>query len=68
MNELGEGVKMYKLSGNNWGLLEGRWVGRWGNWVMGIKEGMWCNKHWILHKTDESLTFTSEINNMLYVN
>ena len=26
--------------GKNLGLLEGRWVGGWDNWVMGIKEGM----------------------------
>ena len=40
-------------------------VGGWGNWVMDIKEGTWYNEHWVLYKTDESLTSTSETNNTL---
>ena len=27
----------------------GRWVGEWGNWVMGIKEGTWWDEHWVLY-------------------
>lgn len=34
---------------------------------MDIKEGTRCNEHWALCKTDESLTFTSETNNTVYV-
>ena len=40
----------------------------WGNWVMDIGEGMCCNEHWVLYKTDESQTCTPETNNTLYVN
>ena len=35
---------------------------------MDIKEGTWWNEHWVLHKTNESLTSTSETNNTLYDN
>ena len=35
---------------------------------MGIKEGTWCNEHQVLYATDESLNFTTETNNTLYVN
>ena len=35
---------------------------------MDIKERTWCNEHWVLHKINESVTFTSEMNNALYVN
>ena len=38
---------------------------RWGNWVMGMKEGMQWNEHQMLYKTDESLISISETNNML---
>ena len=41
--------------------------GRWGN-VHHIKEGTRYNEHWVLYKTNESLTSTSEISNALYVN
>ena len=51
----------------NQGSLEGRGMGRWGNWGMGIKEGTWCNEHWVLYATDESLNSTSETNKVLYV-
>ena len=34
---------------------------------MGIKEGMWCNEHWVLYAIDKSLNSTSETNNILYV-
>ena len=40
--------------------------GRWGNWVMGIKKGMWCDEHWVLYATDESLNTTSNTNDVLY--
>ena len=40
----------------------------WGNWVMGIKEGIGCHEHWVLYATDESLNSTSETNNIVYVN
>ena len=38
-----------------------------GNWVMDVGEGMCCNEYWVLCKTDESQTCTSETNNTLYV-
>ena len=41
--------------------------GGWGNWVMGIKGGMWCDEHWALHATDELSKSTSETNDVLYV-
>ena len=47
---------------------EGRWrreAGGRGNGVTGIKEGTWCEEHWVLHTTDESLTSSSETNNTL---
>ena len=47
-------------------LLEGRRVGRKGNWVMGIKEGT-RDECWVLYATDESLNSTSETNNTVYV-
>ena len=34
----------------------GEEVEGWDNWVMGIKDGMKCNEHWVLYKTEESLT------------
>ena len=51
----------------NWGLLEGRWMGRWSNWVMGIKEGTSCDKHQVLYITDKFLNTTYETNDVLYV-
>ena len=41
--------------------------GGWGNWVMGIKEGTWCNEHWVLYTPDLLLNTTSETNDVLYV-
>ena len=29
---------------------------------MGIKEGMWCDEHWLLYATDELLNTKSGIN------
>ena len=43
-------------------------MGGWGDWVVSIKEGMGCNEHWVLYETDESLTSTSETNNILHAN
>lgn len=42
--------------------------GRWDNWVMHLKEGIWWKEHQVINATDESLTTTSETNNTLYVN
>ena len=42
--------------------------GGWGNWVMGIKEGLWCDEHWVSHATDESLNSTPETSNTVDVN
>ena len=38
----------------------GEEVGGWDNWVMGLKESMWCNEHWVLYAIDESLNSTFE--------
>ena len=43
-------------------------MGRWGNWVMGIKEGTCSNEQWLLYVTDELLNSTSETSNTVYVN
>lgn len=32
------------------------------HWVMGIKEGLWYNEHWVLYTADDSLNATSETN------
>ena len=42
-------------------------MGGWGNWLMGTKEGTWCDEHWVLYATDEFLKCTSETNDVLYV-
>ena len=34
---------------------------------MGTKEGTWCNEHWVVYATDESLNSTPETNNPLYI-
>ena len=36
------------------------WVAGWGNGVMVIKEGMWCDEPWVLYTTDKSLHMTYE--------
>ena len=46
-------------------LMEKRWVGGWGNWVMSIKEGTWCSEYWGLYTTDKLLNTTSETNDIL---
>ena len=34
--------------------------------VMGIKEGMCCDEHWVLYATIESLDTPSNTNDVLY--
>ena len=41
-------------------------MGGLGNWVTGIKEGTWCDEHWVFYATEESLNSTSETNNTFY--
>ena len=43
-------------------------VGGCSNEVMGIKEDIWSNEHWVLNATDESLNSTPETNNAVYDN
>ena len=40
----------------------------WTKWVMGIKEGIYGDEHWVLYVSDESINSTPEINITLYVN
>ena len=40
-------------------------VGEWVILVMGIKEGMCCNEHWVLHANNESWNTTSKSNEVL---
>ena len=42
-------------------------MGRWAKWVM-IKESNYCDEHWVLNISDESLNSTLETNITLYVN
>ena len=44
-----------------------RGSGAWANWVTGIKEGTFCDEHWMSYVKDESLGST-EANTTLYVN
>ena len=37
---------------------EGRGLGEWDRLVMGIKEGMCCDEHWVLYITNESSNYT----------
>ena len=46
---------------------EGRGVGDGDRLVMGSKEGTYCMVHWVLYATNESLNFTSENRDVLYV-
>ena len=34
--------------------------------VMGIKKGMYCMVHWVLHASNESWNFTSETRDVVY--
>ena len=45
---------------------EGAWDGI--KWVMVIKEGTYCDEHWVLHISDELLNSTPETKITLYVN
>ena len=40
----------------------------WAKWVMGIKEGTYCDEYWVLYVSDDSLNSTPETNTTLYVN
>ena len=42
--------------------------GRWAKWVMGDKEGIFGDEHWVLYVRDESLNSTPETIVTLYVN
>ena len=48
--------------GNNLRVSEGRGLGGWGSRVMGIKEGMYCNEHWVSYANNESWNTTSKTN------
>ena len=37
-------------------------------WVVGIKEGIWCDEHWVLYVSDELLISIPETNILLYIN
>ena len=41
-------------------------MGEWHRLVMGSKEGTYCLVHWVLYTTNESLSFTSKIRDVLY--
>ena len=34
---------------NKQGVVEGRWVGGWDDWVTGTEGGTWWVEHWVLH-------------------
>ena len=53
------GNKLRVAGGEGRGMIG--WLGD-GHW-----EGMCCNEHWVLYKTDESQTCNPEINNILYI-
>ena len=40
----------------------------WAKWVMGIKDGTYCDKPWVSYVSDESLNSTPETNTTIYVN
>ena len=49
---------------NKWREVGGRCARR----MMGIKEGICCDEHWVLYVSDESLNSTPETNFALYFN
>lgn len=57
--------RLLTIGNREW--LEGKWVEGYGNWVMDIKEGMYCDEHWSLYITDKLLNTTSVTNDVLYV-
>ena len=42
--------------------------GRQVRWVIGTKESPYCDEHWVLYVSDESLNSTLETDIALYVN
>ena len=52
--------------GNKLRVTEGMGVGGWGDQVMGIKEGICWEDHWVLYATNRSLNPTSKTNDVLY--
>ena len=52
--------------GIEWRVLEGTGLGGWVTLVMGIKEGMYCMEHCVLHTNNESWNTTSKANDVLY--
>ena len=52
--------------GNELRVLEGRVAGDWARPVLGIKEGTYCMKHWVLYAKNESWNTTSKVNDVLY--
>ena len=40
---------------------------RWVRWMIGIKEGTYCDEHWVFYVRDESLRSAPETNIALYV-
>ena len=64
-HQIGKQIIGYKLR-----VVGGEVSRRKDNWVMGIKEGMWCGEHWVLHETDELLNskaVTNDVGQQLYV-
>ena len=53
-------------SRNTLRVLEERELGESVSPVMGIKEGMYCMEHWVLHANNESWNTTSKTNDVLY--
>ena len=52
--------------GNKLRVTEGSGLGGWGNRVIGIKEGTYCDEQWVLYATNESWNTTSRTNDVLY--
>lgn len=46
--------KKHLALGHNLRVLEGRWVGGWGTWMIGMKEGMGWNEHWVFNATEST--------------
>ena len=52
--------------GNKLRVLGGRGVRGWVSLVKGIKEGVYCNEHWVLYANNESWNITSKTHDALY--
>ena len=63
-NEPGETVD----SGKQTEGVRGQGSEGWASPVMGIKESMYCNEHWVLYTNDESWNTTLKTNDVLYGN